>query len=125
MIKENLTEWKHIVRPGSDNCHYRRYLVSGTQQLSYVSDCVACFSIAREGKTGSLVNISANFKSEVYAMDELEVTLHLESVGNRSRKYSFTIYKTITFSNPETNYPELLDEPVLVADGTCVLVIKG
>ena len=124
MIKENLTEWKHIVRPGSDDCHYRRYLVSGAQLLGYVADCTACLSVAREGKSGSLVNMNANFKEGVYAMDELEVTVRLESVGNRSRKFSFTIYKTMEFSHGETGTPQLLDTPVLAVDGTCVLVRK-
>lgn len=124
MENKMITEWTHIVRPGADDCHYRGYLVAGTRLLQYVTDCVACIGSAREGRGGSLVNINANFRAPVYAMEELHVKVKLESVGNTSRKYSFTIHKTISYSSETTPPAKVLDEPILCVDGTCVDVHK-
>lgn len=124
MEKENITEWKHIVRPGADDCHYRFYLVSGARLLQYVTDCVANLSVAREGTGGLVANINGNFKREVHAMDELVVALRLESEGNSSRKYSFEITKTIEYANDGSSTAAVLDPAALVADGTVVLVVK-
>jgi len=117
-------EWTHIVRPGADDCHYRGYLVAGTKLMQYVTDCCACLSSVRDGTGGLLANINSNFRSEVHAMDELVVKLMLASVGNTSRKYSFTIHKTIEYANDGSATAKVLDEPLLVADGTVVLVCK-
>lgn len=124
MSQQNITERKHIVRPGADDCHYRDYLVSGAHQLQYVTDCLACLSSVREGTGGLLANINANFREEVHAMDELIVTVRLESVGNTSRKYSFTIEKTIEYNNNGERAAVVLDEPKLCVDGNCILVVK-
>lgn len=122
---KEVTEWTHIVRPGADDCHYRGYLVSGASLLGYVGDCIACLSSVREGTGGVIANFNANFRKEVYAMDELHVTLKLEKVGNTSRVYSFTINRTIAYSNdPNERAAKLLDEPELCVDGTLVLVVK-
>jgi len=123
-MDKEVIEWTHIVRPGSDDCHYRDYLVSGARLLQYVSDCVACLSSVREGTGGVVANFNANFRKEVYAMDELHVTLRLEKVGNTSRHYSFTIVRTIAYSNSGERAAKVLDEPELCADGTVVLVVK-
>ena len=122
-MKTEVTEWLHIVRPGANDCHYRGYLVSGAQLLQYVGDCVACLSTAREGTGGLIVNYNANFRAEVGAMDELHVKLKLEKVGNTSRLYSFTITKTIAYAKDGSRTAHVLDEPVLAADGTLVLVV--
>lgn len=119
-----ITEWTHVVRPGADNCHYRGYMVAGTTILQYVTDCCACLSSAREGTGGLLVNIDANFRAEVHAMDELVIKILVDRIGNTSRTYSFTVNKTIEYANDGTSTAKLLDIPLLVADGTIVLVCK-
>ena len=124
MIKPELKEWTHIVRPGATDCRYRDYLVAGATLIGYVTDCLACFSIAREGTSGLVANVNCNFRDEVHAMDELIVTLKIERIGNTSRTYSFTIHKDIEFPNGGSYRTELLDEPRLVADGTLVLVVR-
>jgi len=123
-MNKNITEWKHIVRPGADDCHYRGYLVAGARLLQYVGDCIACLSSAREGTGGLIANMNANFRAEVHAMDELHITLKLEKEGNTSRLYSFTIMKTIEYANDGSYTAAILEEPVLAADGTVVLVVK-
>lgn len=124
-MKNEITEWTHIVRPGADACHYRGYLVSGATLLGYVGDCIACLSSAREGTGGLIANFNANFREEVHAMDELHIKLELEKVGNTSRVYGFTIMKTIEYANDGTSTAKILDEPVLAVDGTVVLVVKA
>ena len=124
MANPNITEWKHIVRPGADECHYRNYLVSGAHLCQYVTDCVACISSAREGTGGLVANLNANFRAEVHAMDELVVTLKFESAGRTSRKYSFSIEKTIEYANDGTATAKILEAPLHVADGDLVLVCK-
>lgn len=84
MPNRDIAAWKHIVRPGADDCHYRGYLVSGARLLQYVTDCVACLSSVREGTGGLVANINGNFREEVHAMDELIVELKLERQGNTS-----------------------------------------
>ena len=125
MGRQDITEWKHIVRPGADDCHYRNYLVSGARLLQYVTDCIACISSAREGTGGLVANLNGNFREEVHAMDELVVTVRLDSVGNTSRKYAFTIEKTIEYSNDGTATATVLETPKLAVDGMCVLVVKN
>lgn len=98
--------------------------MSGARLLQYVGDCIACLSSAREGTGGVIANFNANFRKEVYAMDELHVTLKLEKVGNTSRLYSFTIIRTIAYSTDGTRTAKILDEPELCVDGTVVLVVK-
>jgi acyl-CoA thioesterase FadM len=124
MQNNSIIEWRHIVRPGADDCHYRGYLVSGARLLQYVTDCIACLSSVREGTGGLIANINGNFRAEVHAMDELLVELKLERQGNTSRVYAFTITKTIEYANDGTSTAEVLKNPKLVADGTCVLVCK-
>lgn len=124
MPNRDIAAWKHIVRPGADDCHYRGYLVSGARLLQYVTDCVACLSSVREGTGGLVANINGNFREEVHAMDELIVELKLERQGNTSRVYAFTTTKTIEYANDGSYTAKVLDEPKLVADGTCVLVVK-
>lgn len=125
MANSNVTEWTHIVRPGADDCHYRGYLVSGARLLQYVTDCIACLSSVREGTGGLVANINGNFRVEVHAMDELVVKLKLEKIGNTSRLYSFTIYKTIEYSNDGTATAKVLEKALLTADGTVTLVVKS
>lgn len=124
MVNSNVIEWKHIVRPGADECHYRNYLISGARLCQYVTDCAACLSSVREGTGGLLANINANFRDEVHAMDELVITLRLESQGNTSRKYSFTIEKTIEYANDGTATAKVLDSPKVAVDGNLILVCK-
>ena len=97
---------------------------SGARLLQYVTDCIACLSSVREGTGGLIANINGNFRAEVHAMDELIVELKLERQGNTYRVYAFTITKTIEYANDGTSTAKVLDEPKLVVDGTCVLVVK-
>ncbi len=124
MGDKSVLEWKHIVRPGADECHYRGYMVSAAHQLQFVTDTVACLSSVREGTGGLIANINGNFRAEVHAMDELVVTLRLQKEGNTSRIYEFTIEKTIEYANDGTATAVVLDTPKLCADGTLVLVCK-
>ena len=124
MVRQDVMERKHIVRPGADDCHYRDYLISGAHLLQYVTDCIACMSSVREGTGGLVANINGNFREEVHAMDELVVTVRPESVGNTSRKYAFTIEKTIAYNTDGARAATVLDEPKLCVDGTCILVVK-
>lgn len=124
MIRQDIIERKHIVRPGADACHYRDYLISAAHLLQYVTDCVACLSSVREGTGGLIANINGNFREEVHAMDELIITVRYESAGNTSRKYSFKIEKTIAYNTEGARIATLLDTPSICVDGICTLVVK-
>lgn len=124
MIKPELKEYQHIVRPGATDCRYRDYLVAGATLVGYVTDALACFSITREGTSGLVANVNCNYRAEVHAMDELEINLKIERIGNTSRTYSFQILKRIEFPNGGSYLTVPFDEPVLAADGTVVLVVK-
>lgn len=121
-MKKEITEWTHVVRTSAEDCHYRNYLVSAATLLQYIGDCTACFTIAREGVSGLIVNYNANFREKVGAMEELHIKMKLDKVGNTSRRYSFVIEKTIEYVNEGPSKMHFLEEPIVVADGTVVLV---
>ncbi len=123
-MDNSIVEHKHIIRIGLEDCHYTGNTVAGARLCQYAIDCVSMLGCAREGMAGMLANINANCRSEVHALDELEITARFESCGNTSRKYSFKIVKTIEYATDGAKTAVLLDEPRLVMDGTAVLVRK-
>ncbi len=124
MGNKSIVEWKHIVRPGADECHVRDYSMNGGDLLKLVIDTAACFTSVREDTGGMMPYICGNFHKPVWAMDELVITVRLEREGNTSRTYSFTVERTIAYANDGTATAKVLEKPELCIDGTLVMVCK-
>ncbi len=113
-------------RIGMEQAHYAGNLVDGAYVLKLFGDVATELLIRHDGDEGLFrAYDSVEFLAPVQAGDYLEVTGHIDSVGNTSRQMSFEAHKVIALSdNPDNpSAAEVLDEPVLVcrASGTCVV----
>lgn len=113
------------LRMSNADAHYAGNLVAGSKLLELLGDVATELLIINDGDEGLFCAYdNVEFLAPVYAGDYLEATGTLTSVGNTSRKMSFTIKKVIT-SSPEINISActVLAEPVIVcrASGTCVV----
>lgn len=125
MSDASLMELRHYRRVGAEECHYNGYLMSGAHIIQYASDVIGELSIRRDGDGGLLASVEqARFLQPVFAGETLEITVRVIHVGNRSRKVSFEVRKHIRKRfDISRGAAEVLDPPVLVADGTAVVVI--
>lgn len=109
------------------NCecnHYSNYMYSGPQILSYAIDALTDLTVRRDNGDGSLLaNVNANFRAGLFGGDTIEVIIYLDKEGRRSRTYAYQIWKIIE-NHREQDVFEVLEEPVLVLDGTAVCVVK-
>jgi len=104
--------------------HYSEGMYSGPQIVAFAVDALTDFTVRRDNGDGSLlVNLNVNFRESLFAGDTIEVILWLESEGRRSRTYGYRIYKVIANHSVE-DWFEVLNPPVLVADGTGTCVVK-
>ena len=111
----------------SRECDYEEYLLAGQTLLQFDVDCVSELCVYRDGQGGMLASIQGSFHAPVYACDMIELVATIERVGNRSRTIHFDVYKYV-----ERGYDlktgalknEVLEEPLLVADGTAVTVME-
>jgi len=113
------------LRMSSHDAHYAGNLVDGARMLALFGDVATELLIRLDGDEGLFVAYdSVEFTAPVYAGDYIEATGEITSVGNSSRKMTFTAYKVIA-PKPEAGITaaELLAEPILVcrASGTCVV----
>lgn len=67
---------------------------------------------------------NASIKASVFAGESLEIIVRLVKVGNRSRRKAFEVYEHIR-KRPDVSRgaAEVLNPPVLVAQGTLVSVV--
>jgi len=109
------------------NCecnHYSNYMYSGPQILQYAIDALTDLTVRRDNGDGSmLANVNANFRASLFGGDTIEVVIYVEKEGKRSRTYVYQIWKIIE-NHREQDVFEVLEEPVLVLDGTAVCVVK-
>jgi len=113
------------LRMSSHDAHYAGNLVDGARMLALFGDVATELLIRHDGDEGLFVAYdSVEFTAPVYAGDYIEATGEITSVGNSSRKMTFTAHKVIA-PKPEAGITaaELLAQPVLVcrASGTCVV----
>jgi 3-aminobutyryl-CoA ammonia-lyase len=114
------------LRLGQSDAHYGGNLVSGAKVLQLFGDACTELAIRTDGDEGLLAAYeSAEFFVPVKAGDFLEVRARLESKGNTSRRASLEAYKYIV-PRPDVSdsAADILPEPVLVARGALVYVVK-
>ena len=113
------------LRMGSNDAHYAGNLVDGAKMLQLFGDVATELLIRNDGDEGLFVAYdNVEFIAPVYAGDYIEAEGEIVSIGNTSRKMTFTAKKVIR-PLPEVNVSaaEVLAEPVVVcrASGTCVV----
>jgi len=113
------------VRMGMGDAHYAGNLVDGAKMLQLFGDVATELLIRHDGDEGLFVAYdNVEFLAPVYAGDYIEAFGEIVSVGNSSRKMTFTARKVIR-PRPDlaVTAAEVLEEPIIVcrASGTCVV----
>jgi len=113
------------LRMGTNDAHYAGNLVDGAKMLQLFGDIATELLIRHDGDEGLFVAYdSVEFLAPVYAGDYIEAEGEIVSVGNTSRKMTFTARKVIV-PMPEISVSaaRVLEEPIIVcrASGTCVV----
>ena len=113
------------LRMGTNDAHYAGSLVDGAKMLQLFGDVATELLIRHDGDEGLFVAYdSVEFLAPVYAGDYIEAEGEITSVGNTSRKMTFTARKVIV-PMPEISVSaaRVLEEPIIVcrASGTCVV----
>lgn len=114
------------LRLGQNDAHYGGDLVSGAKVLELFGDACTELAIRTDGDEGLLAAYeSAEFFIPVRAGDFLEVRAVLVSRGRTSRRAMLEAYKYIE-PRPDVSdsAADILPEPVLVARGALVYVVK-
>ena len=112
------------VRMGIGDAHYAGNLVDGAKMLQLFGDVATELLIRHDGDEGLFVAYdNVEFLAPVYAGDYIEAYGEIVSVGNSSRKMTFTARKVIRpLPDVAVTAAEVLEEPIIVcrASGTCV-----
>lgn len=113
------------LRMSAHDAHYAGNLVDGARMLALFGDVATELLIRHDGDEGLFVAYdNVEFTAPVYAGDYIEAEGEIVSVGNSSRKMTFTAKKVIR-SAPEygETAAEVIEEPIIVcrASGTCVV----
>jgi len=111
---------------GWEDAHYAGGLVSGGHLVELFGDVGTELMMRHDGDEGLLATVTVDFLQPVYVGDLIEATGRVVSVGNTSRTLAFEARRV----GGNLNLPdrptaaELLAEPILVARGTAVAVVK-
>lgn len=120
-----LKELRSRFRTDNEGVHYSDYMFSGPQILGMVVDVMTDMSERRDnGDPSMLVNTTCNYRAPLFAEETVEVIMKLDSEGKRSRTHTFEMYKLTKYFREDGDRFEILDEPVLVCDGTATCVVK-
>jgi len=113
------------IRMSAHDAHYAGNLVDGARMLGLFGDIATELLIRHDGDEGLFVAYDqVEFLAPVYAGDYIEAEGEIVSVGNSSRKMTFTAKKVIApLPEAGVSAAEVLDEPIVVckASGTCVV----
>jgi len=113
------------VRMSANDAHYAGGLVDGARVLAMFGDIATELLIRHDGDEGLFVAYDqVEFLAPIYAGDYIEAEGEIVSVGNSSRKMSFTAKKVIApLPEAGVSAAEVLAEPIVVckASGTCVV----
>ena len=121
----DVTELRSKFRTDCETVHYSDYMFSGPQILAFAVDVMTELSERRDNGDGSLLaKTDANYHASLFAEETIEVIVWLEKEGSRSRTYGFEMYKLIEYHRIPDDKFKILDEPILVSDGTLVCVVK-
>ena len=111
---------------GWEDAHYPGGLVSGGHLVELFGDVGTELMMRHDGDEGLLATVTVDFLQPVYVGDLLEVSGRIVSVGRTSRRLAFEARKLGGHLDLPDNpaAAELLPEPVPVARGTAVAVVK-
>jgi len=113
------------LRMSAHDAHYAGNLVDGARMLALFGDVATELLIRHDGDEGLFVAYDqVEFLAPVYAGDYIEAEGEIVSVGNSSRKMTFTAKKVIApLPEAGVSAAEVLTEPIVVckASGTCVV----
>ena len=111
---------------GWEDAHYPGGLVSGGHLVELFGDVGTELMMRHDGDEGLLATVTVDFLVPVRVGDLIEATGRIVSVGTTSRKLEFEARKVggnlELPDNPTA--AELLEEPIVVARGTAVAVVK-
>lgn len=120
----DLQEFRMRWRTDNEGVHYSDYMFSGPQILGMAVDVMTEFSQRRDnGDASLLVKTDANYRASLFAEETVEVIVYVIKEGNKSRTYGYEMYKLTDYHRGENEWFDVLDEPVLVSDGTLVCVV--
>ena len=113
------------LRMSAKDAHYGGNLVDGAHMVHLFGDVATELLIKCDGDEGLFCAYdNVEFLAPVYAGDYIEARGEIVSIGNTSRKMTFTAHKVIT-TRPEisASAADALEDPILVcrASGTCVV----
>jgi 3-aminobutyryl-CoA ammonia-lyase len=111
---------------GWEDAHYTGGLVSGGHLVELFGDVGTELMMRHDGDEGLLATVTADFLEPVFVGDLLEVTGRVVKVGNSSRTLEFEARKVGGSANlpDRPTAAEMLGEPIVVARGTAVAVVK-
>jgi 3-aminobutyryl-CoA ammonia-lyase len=111
---------------GWEDAHYPGGLVSGGHLVELFGDVGTELAMRHDGDEGLLATITVDFLHPVHVGDLIEATGRIVSVGNTSRTMEFEARKVGgSLHLPEQpSAAEMLAEPIVVARGTAVGVVK-
>jgi 3-aminobutyryl-CoA ammonia-lyase len=111
---------------GWEDAHYPGGLVSGGHLVELFGDVGTELMMRHDGDEGLLATVTVDFLVPVRVGDLIEATGRIVSVGNTSRTLEFEARKVggnlELPDNPSA--AELLQDPIVVARGTAVAVVK-
>jgi 3-aminobutyryl-CoA ammonia-lyase len=112
------------VRMSAKDAHYGGALVDGSHMLHLFGDLATELLIRYDGDEGLFAGYEkVTFLAPVYAGDYIEAEAEMITIGNTSRKMTFTARKVITCRRDlSESAADLLESPIIVckAVGTCV-----
>src|SRR3954466_7088527 len=111
---------------GWEDAHYTGGLVSAGHLVELFGDGGTELMMRHDGDEGLFATVSADFLAPVYVGDLLEIRGRIVTVGNTSRTLEFEAHKVggAPHLPDQPSAAELLAEPVLVARGRGVAVVK-
>jgi 3-aminobutyryl-CoA ammonia-lyase len=111
---------------GWEDAHYTGGLVSGGHLVELFGDVGTELMLRHDGDEGLFATVTADFLAPVYVGDLLEIRGRIVKVGATSRTLAFEARKVGgSLGLPDQpSAAEMLREPLLVARGTGVAVVK-
>jgi 3-aminobutyryl-CoA ammonia-lyase len=113
------------VRLSTQDTHYESGLIPAATIMRLFADCSTELGNRLTGAIGYLAAYeSANFHQPVHVGDYVEVTAHVLSQGNRSRRVSVVATRSVrrTVLDDGRVTGEVVDPPEVVADAVLVAV---
>jgi 3-aminobutyryl-CoA ammonia-lyase len=124
MAEDPLTHATLRVRLGTDDTHYRNYLIPAATILRLFADCSTQIGLhENQGYPNLLAGYEkADFFLTCRVGDYLEITCRVLSRGNRSKRVECKAFRHVAAPESEGGANRLCDPPELVASAVLISV---